>query len=91
MVHGSGHERGGKSPSRTVPRFWKPLRRFGRSARAFFVAGKRDRIARDVVVAATVERLAQDVGARVVTRDGLSADDTPEGVLMRTLMYAFAS
>src|SRR5713101_118682 len=43
------------------------------------VAGKRDRIARDVVVAATVERLAQDVGARVVTADGVSADDTPEG------------
>ena len=55
------------------------------------VAGKRDRIARDVVVAATVERLTQDAGARVVTADGVSADDTPEGMLMRTLMDAFAS
>src|SRR5206468_111147 len=55
------------------------------------VAGKRDRIARDVVVAATVERLAQDAGARVVTADGVSAEDTPEGMLMRTLMDAFAS
>ena len=55
------------------------------------VAGKRDRIARDVVVAATVERLAQDAGARVVTADGVSAEDTPEGKLMRTLMDAFAS
>jgi len=55
------------------------------------VAGKRDRIARDVVVAATVEWLAQDAGARVVTADGVSAEDTPEGMLMRTLMDAFAS
>src|SRR5437773_650500 len=54
------------------------------------VAGKRDRIARDVFVAATVERLAQDAGARVVTADGVSADDTPEGMLMRTLMDAFS-
>jgi DNA invertase Pin-like site-specific DNA recombinase len=55
------------------------------------VAAKRDRIARDVVVAATVERLAQDAGARVVTADGVSTEDTPEGMLMRTLMDAFAS
>lgn len=55
------------------------------------VAGKRDRIARDVVVAATVERLAQVAGARVVTADGVSADDSPEGMLMRTLLDAFAS
>src|SRR5207244_567845 len=38
-----------------------------------------------------VERLARDAGARVVTADGVSADDTPEGMLMRTLMDAFAS
>jgi DNA invertase Pin-like site-specific DNA recombinase len=31
------------------------------------VAAKRDRIARDVVVAATVEQMARDLGARVVT------------------------
>jgi site-specific DNA recombinase len=55
------------------------------------VAAKRDRIARDVIVAATVERIAQDCGARVVTTDGVSAEDTPEGKLMRTLMDAFAA
>src|SRR6185295_17243123 len=55
------------------------------------VAAKRDRIARDVVVAATVERLAQDAGARVLTADGVSTEDTPEGMLMRNLMDAFAS
>lgn len=55
------------------------------------VAGKRDRIARDVVVAATVERLAADAGARVVTADGVTADDTPEGALLRGLLDLFAS
>ena len=54
------------------------------------VAAKRDRIARDVVVAATVERLTQDAGARVVTADGVSIEDTPEGSLMRGLLDLFA-
>ena len=43
------------------------------------MAAKRDRIARDVVVAATIERLVADAGARVVTADGVSAEQTPEG------------
>jgi site-specific DNA recombinase len=54
------------------------------------VASKRDRIARDVVVAATVERLALDAGARVVTADGVAVEDTPEGALFRTITDAFA-
>jgi DNA invertase Pin-like site-specific DNA recombinase len=54
------------------------------------LAAKRDRIARDVVVAATVERLTQDAGARVVTADGVSIEDTPEGSLMRGLLDLFA-
>jgi site-specific DNA recombinase len=54
------------------------------------VAAKRDRIARDVVIAATVETMSREAGARVVTADGVSAEDTPEGMLMRTLMDAFA-
>ena len=54
------------------------------------VAAKRDRIARDVVVAATVEQMARDAGARVVTADGVAVEDTPEGALMRGLMDLFA-
>jgi site-specific DNA recombinase len=59
-------------------------------AAGVLVAAKRDRIARDVVVAATVEKMAQEAGARVVTADGVSAADTPEGALMRTMLDAFA-
>ena len=54
------------------------------------VAAKRDRLARDVVVAATIERLAEDAGARIITADGVSAEATAEGQLMRTLLDAFA-
>lgn len=55
------------------------------------LAAKRDRLARDVVVAATIERLVLLERARVVTADGVSAEDTPEGALMRTLLDAFAA
>jgi DNA invertase Pin-like site-specific DNA recombinase len=54
------------------------------------VAAKRDRIARDVVVAATVEQMASEAGAKVVTADGVAVEDTPEGMLLRGLMDLFA-
>jgi DNA invertase Pin-like site-specific DNA recombinase len=43
-----------------------------------------------VVVAATIERLVEDAGARILTADGVSAEATAEGQLMRTLLDAFA-
>jgi DNA invertase Pin-like site-specific DNA recombinase len=55
------------------------------------VAAKRDRLAREVVIAATIERIAQDAGARVVTSDGVSVENTPEGALMRGLLDLFAA
>ena len=55
-----------------------------------FVAAKRDRIARDVLVAATVEQMAREYGAKVVTADGVAVEDTPEGMLLRGLMDLFA-
>jgi DNA invertase Pin-like site-specific DNA recombinase len=54
------------------------------------VAAKRDRLARDVSAAATIERLSAEAGARVVTSDGLDSSDTPEGQLVRTLIDAMS-
>ena len=54
------------------------------------VASTRSRYAREVVIAATLERLVADLGARVETSDGVSAEDTPEGALLRGLMDSFA-
>lgn len=55
------------------------------------VVAKRDRLARDVMIAAMVERLAQRAGARIVSADGTGNGDSPEAVLMRTIVDAFAS
>lgn len=82
---------GGGKPVEERPELLAALDALRTHGAGLLVAGKRDRIARDVVIAATVERLVLNVGARVVTADGVSADDTPEGMLMRTLMDAFAS
>jgi DNA invertase Pin-like site-specific DNA recombinase len=55
------------------------------------LVAKRDRLARDVVVAALVERLAEKHGATVESADGVGAGGGPEAQLMRTLVDAFAA
>lgn len=54
------------------------------------VAAKRDRIARDVVVAAMVEEAAKRAGATVTTADGTSDSAGPEGVLLRGMVDVVA-
>lgn len=54
------------------------------------IVAKRDRLARDVMVAAMVERLVEREGARVVSADGTGNVEGPEGQLMRGLMDLFA-
>lgn len=57
------------------------------------VVAKRDRLARDVMVAAMVEAAAARVGARVVSAAGEGTDGAegdPTGLLMRRLVDAFA-
>ena len=80
----------GATPAEQRPGLMAALAALRAHGAGLLVAAKRDRIARDVVVAATVEQLARDAGARVVTADGVTVEDTPEGRLMRTLMDAFA-
>lgn len=55
------------------------------------VVAKRDRLARDVLTAALVERLCERKGARVVAADGVANGDGPESALMRSLLDAFAA
>ena len=54
------------------------------------VAAKRDRIARDAVLAATIERMVAGEGAVLVTADGVTADASPEGRLVRGVLDLFA-
>lgn len=55
------------------------------------VVAKRDRLARDVVVAATIERAAGSLGARVVSADGTANGDTPADAFMRTILDGAAA
>ena len=55
------------------------------------VAAKRDRIARDTVIAALVEQAAGRAGAAIATADGASDGVGPEGGLMRGIVDVFAA
>lgn len=55
------------------------------------LVAKRDRLARDVYIAATVERAVTACGARVVAADGAGNGDTPADAFMRTILDAAAA
>ena len=56
-----------------------------------FAVAKRDRLARDVMAAAMIDRMVVDAGARVVSAAGEGTDsDDPSAVLMRRMVDAFA-
>lgn len=62
-----------------------------RTAKAgVLLVAKRDRLARDVVKAALVERLAENAGAIVVSAAGEGSGDSPTDVLMRQIVDAFS-
>jgi len=54
------------------------------------LVAKRDRLARDVIVSAVVERLVERQGARVMAADGTGNGDSPEAELMRRIVDAFS-
>lgn len=55
------------------------------------VAAKRDRLARDIVVGAMIQRAAEAVGARVLTADGASDGEGVQGMIMRGVNDLFAA
>ena len=55
------------------------------------VVAKRDRLARDVYVAATIERAAGHAGARVACADGTGNGDSPADAFMRTIVDGAAA
>lgn len=55
------------------------------------VVARRDRLARDVMAAAMIERMATDAGARILSVAGEGTDgDDPTSILMRRMVDAFA-
>jgi DNA invertase Pin-like site-specific DNA recombinase len=61
------------------------------SGAKFLVAAKRDRFARDVILAAQLERLTARHGAQLISADGVGEGESPEAELMRRMVDAFAS
>ena len=72
------------------PALLDALRTIETTRAGVLLVAKRDRLARDVVLAAAIERLAQGKGAAIVAADGTSNEQTPEGALMRGLVDLFA-
>jgi len=54
------------------------------------LVAKRDRLVRDVIIGAMVERLAERQGAKVLAADGTGNGDGPEHQLMRNMINSFA-
>jgi DNA invertase Pin-like site-specific DNA recombinase len=54
------------------------------------VVAKRDRLARDVMITAMIERMVEREGAMVLSADGVGNGQGPEDQFMRNLMAAFA-
>lgn len=55
------------------------------------VVSKRDRLARDVYVAAAIDRAASRCGARVHAADGVGNGDSPADLFMRTIVDGAAA
>jgi DNA invertase Pin-like site-specific DNA recombinase len=55
-----------------------------------FLVAKRDRLARDTMYAAMIERLVERNGAKIQSADGVGNGDGPESILMKSIIDAFA-
>ena len=59
-------------------------------AAGLLVVAKRDRLARDVYLAAAIDRAVASSGSRVVSADGAANGDTPADAFMRSILDAAA-
>lgn len=61
-----------------------------KAAAGRLIVARLDRIARDVMISAMVERALSQCGAKLASADGVGSADGPEGELLRNMIYAFA-
>jgi site-specific DNA recombinase len=54
------------------------------------IVGKRDRLARDTLSAAMIERLVAKKGGTIISADGVGNGETPEAQLFKNMLDAFA-
>lgn len=80
----------GSTPADKRPGLLKAINALEEHNAGALIVLRRDRLARDVIIASVIERLVERKGARVLTTDGAGNGDTPEHQLLRTLIDAFA-
>jgi DNA invertase Pin-like site-specific DNA recombinase len=85
------HGISGGAPAEKRPGLLAALAALQAHGAGMLVAAKRDRIARDTVIAAMVEQAAGRAGATLTTADGSSDGAGPEGQLMPGIVDVFAA
>ncbi len=85
------HGVSGAAPVESRPGLGAALTALRELGAGVLVVAKRDRVARDVVIAATVGRAAAAAGARLVSADGTGPGDTPADEFMRTVIDGAAA
>jgi DNA invertase Pin-like site-specific DNA recombinase len=81
----------GASPIQARPALCGALSALREHGAGLLLIAKRDRVARDVLIAATIERAAASAGARVVSADGAGNGDSPADEFMRTVIDGAAA
>ncbi len=87
----SDHGVSGATPLAQRPGLLKAIDALRTERAGVLVAAKRDRLARDLVISALVDRSVRSVGAVVRTADGASDAKGPEGEMMRGIVDVFAA
>jgi DNA invertase Pin-like site-specific DNA recombinase len=80
----------GAAPIDARPGLQAALAALEQHAAGRLVVARRDRLGRDVVAVAAIERLTERLGARVASAAGEGEGDDPSALLMRRMIDAFA-
>ena len=81
---------GGATPADQRPGLSAALAGVKQHGAGILLVATRDRLARNTLIAALVEQRAQQLGAAIRAVDGSGNTDTPEGLLVRRIVDAFA-
>lgn len=81
----------GAAPVEDRPGLLAAIRDLKDMKAGLLVVAKWDRVARSVMVAAIAERMAERLGARIESADGVGSGDGPEADLMKGMVQLFAA
>ncbi len=80
----------GGAPIEDRPGLLAAIDALGAHGAGVLVVAKRDRLARDLIIGAMIERLAERANATIVSADGAGNGVGPEAMLMRSIIDAFS-